>query len=586
MFGKSENFKEEYSCSIIKIGEIKPIAGKDKIGFTLVNGETIVIRKDQVKEGDILIYASNESELNKDFLGANNLFESSSYELNSNASEVEKYILKNKELKPQLNTVEKNLAKLDTCIKFVIRYESEVATADGDEDILYDLSQRLAKSTGFISGYINRNVEDFPSLVEFVNEAEKIRGEKETLFNELKSEIEANTEYIRSRVGFFNKTGRVRSIRLGGVASKGYLFTLEELAKYNPKVKDINLEEYLGQDFDTVDGELFVKAYVPFVPEKKTKTSSADKRNKKIVRFDRMIEGEFSFNYDSLLLPKNIHKIKPTDSVAITVKIHGTSFVCGKVHVKTPIKLPFIQRMRNKFIDLTGLFKKYRVIDYKIEYGNVTSSRNVIKNKYINKDVTDGYYSVDVWGEYGELIYPYLSEGMTLYGEIFGYLTNNTKMIQKQYDYGCEVGTNKLMPYRITTSLPDGGKYEWNVEEVKDWTEKLIKEHPEIADRIHVIDLLYHGTLADLYPTLSVTEHWNENVLEELRNDKKHFGMEKDEPLCENKVVREGLCIRIDDDETNENFKLKCQKFYDREKKLMDEGEVDVEMNNTYSSDL
>lgn len=586
MFGKSENFKEEYCCSIIRVGEIKPIAGKDKIGFTLVNGETIVIRKDQVKEGDILIYASNESELNKDFLGANNLFESSSYELNSNASELEKYILKNKDLKPQLNSVEKNLAKLDNCIKFVIRYESEVATAEGDEDILYDLSQRLAKSTGFISGYIKRNVEDFPSLVEFVNEAEKIRAEKETLFNELKSEIEANTEYIRSRVGFFNKTGRVRSIRLGGVASKGYLFTLEELAKYNPKVKDINLEEYLGQDFDTVDGELFVKAYVPFVPEKKPKTSSADKRNKKILRFDRMIEGEFSFNYDSLLLPKNIHKIKPTDRVAITVKVHGTSFVCGKVHVKTPIKLPFIQRMCNKFIDLTGWFKKYRTIDYKIEYGNVTSSRKVIKNKYINKDVTDGYYSVDVYSEYGELIYPYLSEGMTVYGEIFGYLTNNTKLIQKQYDYGCEVGTNKLMPYRITTSLPDGGKYEWNVEEVKDWTEKLIKEHPEIADRIHVIDLLYHGTLADLYPTLSLTEHWNENVLEELRNDKKHFGMEKDEPLCENKVPREGICIRIDDDETNENFKLKCQKFYDREKKLMDEGEVDIEMNDTYSSDL
>ena len=353
MFGKSENFKEEYCCSIIRVGEIKPIVGKDKIGFTLVNGESIVIRKDQVKEGDILIYASNESELNKDFLGANNLFESNSYELNSNASEVEKYILKNKDLKPQLNSVEKNLAKLDNCIKFVIRYESEVATAEGDEDILYDLSQRLAKSTGFISDYINRNVEDFPSLVEFVNEAEKVRAEKETLFKELKSEIEANTEYVRSRVGFFNKTGRVRSIRLGGVASKGYLFTLEELAKYNPKVKDINLEEYLGQDFDTVDGELFIKAYVPFVPEKRTKTSSAEKRNKKIVRFDRMIEGEFSFNYDSLLLPKNIHKIKPTDSVAITVKVHGTSFVCGKVHVKTPIKLPFIHTMCNKSIDLT-----------------------------------------------------------------------------------------------------------------------------------------------------------------------------------------------------------------------------------------
>ena len=86
IFTKSNFFKSEYCCSIIKIGEVKPIEGKDKIGYTLVNGETIVVRKDQVKEGDVLCYASNETQLDKDFLGANNLFESSSYQLNSNAN--------------------------------------------------------------------------------------------------------------------------------------------------------------------------------------------------------------------------------------------------------------------------------------------------------------------------------------------------------------------------------------------------------------------------------------------------------------------------------------------------------------------
>lgn len=268
------------------------------------------------------------------------------------------------------------------------------------------------------------------------------------------------------------------------------------------------------------------------------------------------------------------------------ILIHNTSFVCGKLHVKTPIKLPIHKLLWNKFVDTTGLFKKLRVTDYIVEYGNVTSSRTVIRNQYINKKVTDGYYGVDIWSEYGNLIYPYLDEGMTVYGEIFGYLSGSDKMIQKDYDYGCEKGKNKLMPYRITTTNDNGTKHEWNVMEVKEWTEKLIAEHPELADKIHVIDLLYHGILADLYPHLSLTEHWHENVLEEMRNDVIHFGMEKQEPLCTNhNVPREGICVRIDNDEINENFKLKCAKFFDRERKAIDAGEVDIEMADAYVSE-
>ena len=55
MFSKSDSFKSEYCCSIIRVGEVKPIEGKDKIGYTLVNGETIVVRKDQVKEGSKVV---------------------------------------------------------------------------------------------------------------------------------------------------------------------------------------------------------------------------------------------------------------------------------------------------------------------------------------------------------------------------------------------------------------------------------------------------------------------------------------------------------------------------------------------------
>jgi hypothetical protein len=180
------------------------------------------------------------------------------------------------------------------------------------------------------------------------------------------------------------------------------------------------------------------------------------------------------------------------------------------------------------------------------------------------------------------LIYPYLDEGMTLYGEICGYETGKDKWIQPQYDYGCDVGENFLMPYRITTTNEDGSKKEWNVQDVYDWTVKLITEHPELSNKIHPITIAYHGTLKDLYPDLSLTEHWHENLLERMRNDTKHFHMEKNCPLCKNKVPFEGIVLRIDNDDKAEAFKLKSYKFIEREKKAIDNGEVDMEMANNY----
>ena len=584
IFTKSNFFKSEYCCSIIKIGEVKPIEGKDKIGYTLVNGETIVVRKDQVKEGDVLCYASNETQLDKDFLGANNLFESSSYQLNSNANEIEPYILKNKELKAEAENLEKVIKKLFVCSKFLIGYDSAVIAAGDNEEEKSELETRLNNSRKTISKYIGGSFNEDSTLIDYVTTAQRYCAEKKTQLDIIKKEIDETTAYIRGHVGFFNKTGRVRSIRLGGVQSMGYLFTLDELAKYNPNVKNISLNQYVGEDFDTIEDKLFIKAYVPFVPERR-QVSKVEKRNKKIEQFDRMVKGEFSFHYDTAPLPKCIGRLKPSDVVTITSKLHGTSICIGKLHVKTPIKLPFYKWIWNKFVDLTGLFKAHRITDYVIDYGNVTASRTVIKNQYINENVSDGYYGVDVWSEYGNLIYPFLSEGMIIYGEIIGYLTDSDKMIQKNYDYGCNKGKNKLMIYRITTNNEDGTKYEWNVTEVKEWTEKLVKDHPEIADRIHVIDLLYHGTLADLYPNISYMDHWHENVLESLRNEKERFNMEKNDPICKNKVPFEGIVLRIDNDEFAEAFKLKCAKFLSKEREEIDKGEVDMEMIDNYGND-
>jgi hypothetical protein len=125
------------------------------------------------------------------------------------------------------------------------------------------------------------------------------------------------------------------------------VFSQEAMAKYYPPIADLNLEDYVGTDFDTVGDELFVKAYVPPVKVEKRRGSKGEKRNKKLSRFDRMIDGEFAFHYDTLQLGKNMHMMCPEMKVTASVKIHGTSAIVGKVHVKHPKKLFFLMKWWN-----------------------------------------------------------------------------------------------------------------------------------------------------------------------------------------------------------------------------------------------
>jgi hypothetical protein len=512
IFTLSENAKLEYSCTVIQIGDIKPIEGSDFLAQTLVNGNPVVIRKDMIKEGDVMVYAPIETVLNKKFLSANNLFEIGMYEMNSNSKQVEKLI------------------------------------EEGKKD-----------------------------------EAKRM-------------------------VGFFNKHGRVKMIRLRGCPSMGFLIEKESLVKWDKSLSCVDLNEYIGQDFDTINGELFVKVYIPYVPQISARRSRANKADKKIKGFSRMIDGEFKLHYDTSQLQRNIHYIKPDDKVFISNKLHGTSAVFANVLTRKPVQLNCVQKMFNKSNDRKisklkkmnvtryhdkrkvakeiNFLKSRHISDYKIGYGNVYSSRTVIKNKYINPNVTNGFYDVDVWGKYNNIIKPYILEGMTIYGEICGYIDETGKMIQKGYDYGCKTGDNFLMIYRITSTRDDGSKKEWDVDAVHKWTVKLINEHTELKGKVQPIPMLYHGTLKDLYPQIDTAEHWHENILEALRKDKEHFGMEELEPLCtSHEVPREGIVLRIQGDTVAEAFKLKCLRFLSRESAEYDKGNVDIEAIEGYAQD-
>ena len=200
----------------------------------------------------------------------------------------------------------------------------------------------------------------------------------------------------------------------------------------------------------------------------------------------------------------------------------------------------------------------------------------MIKNRYINPGA-QSFYDVGIWGCVNRDFSPYIDKGMTVYGEIVGYLENSDKMIQKNHDYGCKPGQWKFMPYRITMTDEMGNKTEWDIDAVDKWTRDLVAAHPELADKTMFLNILYYGRLGDLYPDIKEDEHWHENLLARMKEDKDRFLMELDEPMCKNKVPREGIVIRIIGDKTARAWKLKSKRHYSKEAEAHDKGEVDME---------
>ena len=451
IISKNKNFKEEYCASIVHIGETFPIEGKDKIVKTLVNGLSIVIGKDDFKQGDIAVYCANETVIHELFLHLNNMYD--------------------------------------------------------DKELNFD----------------------------------------------------------KEKKGYVNKYGRVRCIKLGGVPSYGILLPPKSISTFiNEPFEDVinYLEKHVGEDFDEINGERFVHVYMPPVKEN-THLSKDEKRNKKLKRFNMLIEGSFRLHYDTKQLNKEINNFGIDDKVYISSKLHGTS--CIFSNILTNIPTNWFKRMWRKYISHKN--------EYDQKYNLIYSSRTVIKNQFINPKQKEGGFYNDVWGFWAKKLDGLIPKNYCIYGEIVGY-TPNGSPIQKGYDYGCEQGESKLMIYRLTIN----GKEQEIPEVIK--FGKQLKEW--LRDDIFEFPLLYEGTFSQLYPDVNINEHWHENILENLKNEKK-FHMENMCPYCKNKVPFEGICIRKSDDIVAECFKLKCDMFKFREAKEMDKGQCDdIEMLETY----
>ena len=381
--------------------------------------------------------------------------------------------------------------------------------------------------------------------------------------------------------GMFDDNGRVKAIRLRGELSEGFILPVVVLENYVLSVTNVILTCVEGTEFDIVEheGKTFWinKKYLPKSSRIAGATGSRQSKSKQPKGLDKIIDGQFRFHYDTVLIKKCPNVINPANLISITEKVHGTSGISAYVLCKQP------RDWSGKIVAWLAkyVFKCWLVgdVDYRIDYDYLYSSRTVIKNQFYNKNVTPGFYGVDVWKYADDIIRPVLQQGMTVYYEILGFLPNGG-YIQKGYDYGCvppkegepyTYGKHfKVFVYRVTLTNPKGNVHEFSAQEVQQWC---------YNNGLEAVRQLYYGYAFQLYPEIvHEVDTWNDSFLQRLANDK-DFYMECNSPICINEVPHEGIVIKIENMKS-EAFKLKCFRFLDKEGKSLDKGESNIEDEN------
>lgn len=474
-------------------------------------------------------------------------------------------------------------------------------------------SEFLSKNNMYSNAELNENWAQYQTKCQSRDALMEIPEKSEAEF----AKLEEITKQIKSMTGMFNDQGRVRMIKLRGVFSEGFVTPVETLEIAFPELKQVIWSRQLGTIFDEIGEKKLCWKYVPKgreVEEQATNKTYEHHwwklKQKKLKKFDRMVDGQFAFHYDTAHLEKNAHLIDPNDPITLTVKAHGTSGI-------------FSNLLTKKKLTRWEQFKKFLHLKVdETEYGNIYSSRKVIQNKYINENAGKSrFYSRDAYGPVNELLKDLLAPGMTVYGEIVGYLEGTHTCIQSpkgiDHDYGCAPGRWKFMPYRITFTEPDGKVQEYEVEEVIKWTKQVMVVLGGRADWLMPMELLYSGKAGAMYYDLwsrmdvqttqeqydqavadykkdpqyngylpkyleSRTEYakqlWRVEWIDKMRNDKEMLGMELHEPLCNTKKApREGVVLRIKHDKEQRALKLKTRAHAELAQRSADSGEVDME---------
>lgn len=225
----------------------------------------------------------------------------------------------------------------------------------------------------------------------------------------------------KTKKGYFGKNGKVKTQKLRGELSNGFVAELESLyfADTNPTTVG-----KVGVEFTHVNGIEICKKYIAPTNTHGQQGSRTYKRKHKAP----VISDMFKRHWDTKQFMREYQNI-PSGMVYIEEKIHGTSGRTGYVEVTHFRK--WYQFWKPKKWTEWNVVSGTRKIDN--VNGHISETRKEIHNKLV----------------------PHLHKGETLYYEIFGH-DKNGKEIQTGFSYGCVGGEYKVMLYRVTITTPDG----------------------------------------------------------------------------------------------------------------------------------
>ena len=367
---------------------------------------------------------------------------------------------------------------------------------------------------------------------------------------------DSNLNNDKDQVGFFEENCRVRAMKLRGEKSEGYIVPINEIYRFLNNGTFYDLSTYIDTVdtyFDTVNDILLVEKYIP-KGSKKQNTIKQGKQPKE----NRLIENQFRFHVDTEQLRKNIHKIKLSDNISISYKLHGTSVILSNVLVKR--KLNWLEKICSKFLNIE-----------KEEYDVIWASRKVIKNSSLINKEYNHYYNSDIWGIVAEEHGYKIPKGFTIYGEIVGFLPDGgaIQKMGKAFDYGCKENEHELYVYRVTFTNKDGIVAELSSQQVEQFCEKYDFKHPHVYYTGSYFDFI----LNTLRIPLSENGFKDEDIIRKMES----LYNEKDCWMCKNKLPEEGIVLRVDKLDSFEAYKLKSFRFLEGESK---QEEVDIETEN------
>ena len=353
--------------------------------------------------------------------------------------------------------------------------------------------------------------------------------------------------------GFFEAHGRVKAVKFRGHKSEGFWIPIASLAFTGVPTSVFQA----GDVFDQIGDHEICRKYVI-----KRNPMGTHRGQARLARLeDSIVDGQFRFHPDTENLRRNIHKIQPSDYISISDKWHGTSVVIAKILVKR--QLNCLEKLASFVVPV----QKY-------VYGLTYSSRKVIKAvNGIAKGTAQHFYSSDIWGDVAKEVEDRIPDGFTLYGEIVGF-TKEVSPIQSGYHYGCGPGQHRLLIYRTTVTTPSGQAVELP------WLQMLEFCHKY---GFETVQPLWYGKATEISPlTGQSVDLWQQDLLQELE-----YRYVQDQPCPYNnaEVPAEGIVVRVDHLHESEAFKLKNFRFLERETKLLDKGELDLETSQSEGED-